>query len=384
MKKRSLMKGMLVITVVLFLFGCASKQTVELPKFSAPQFDSTYQSSVDNFVIILDDSSSMGYDGKFQLAKAVTRRLNLTIPELGQTAGLRSFGHADSVSKKKAELFYGMETYNTSALAEKLNLISECGGAGHIQDALVGVVEDMGALSGKTAVIIISDGLDMAGETEQAEALKAKYGDAICYYPIQVGVSEEGTKYLSKIASIGGCSTLVNATEILSSEGMAAFVIKALLKKVDAPKPVVETPKDGDSDGDGVVDSEDQCPGTPAGAVVNAIGCWSLNNVVFDSGKAKIKSEAYPQLDAVFAILKQNGTMKVELQGHTDNVGKKAYNMDLSMRRANAVAQYLVEKGIDRNRLTTTGFGFSKPVALNSTAFGRSLNRRVEIHPLTD
>jgi OOP family OmpA-OmpF porin len=55
--------------------------------------------------------------------------------------------------------------------------------------------------------------------------------------------------------------------------------------------------------------------------------------------------------------------------------------MDLSLRRANAVAKYLVDKGIARNRLATTGFGFDKPVALNSTDFGRSLNRRVEIHP---
>ncbi len=371
---------MLAITVVLFLFGCAGKQAVELPEFSAPQFDSTYKSSVDNFVIILDASSSMRHDGKFQLAKAVTERLNLTVPELGQTAGLRSVGHADSVSPKKAELFYGMETYNTSALAEKLDLISECGGAGHLEDALVGVIQDMGTLSGKTAVIIISDGLNMEDKTEQAEALKAQYGDAICYYPVQTGTSEEGTEYLSKIASIGGCSTLVNASDVLSSDGMAAFVENALLKKVAVPKPVVPvTPKD--SDGDGVIDDDDQCPGTPIGAVVNEVGCWTLDNVLFDFDKANIKSEAYSQLDAVAAILKQNAAMKVELQGHTDNVGTEEYNMELSMRRSNAVAQYLVDKGIDRDRLTTTGFGFTKPVALNGTDFGRSLNRRVEIHP---
>lgn len=73
--------------------------------------------------------------------------------------------------------------------------------------------------------------------------------------------------------------------------------------------------------------------------------------------------------------------MSVELQGHTDNIGTKKYNMGLSLRRANSVAKYLQDKGISRDRLATTGFGFDKPVALNSTDFGRSLNRRVEIHP---
>ena len=375
---------MLAITAALFITGCAGKQAVEIPSFSATQFDSTYESKVDNFVIILDASSSMGHDGKFEAAKALVERLNLNIPELGQTAGLRSLGHAESVSKNNTELFYGMETYSTSALSEKLDLVSAVGGAGHLEEGLAAVNTDLETLSGKTAVIIVSDGENMEGETAQAEALKAKYGDAICYYPVQVGSAEEGTKYLSQIASIGGCSALVNATDILTTDGMAAFVESALLEKGAAPEePVVAAapaaPKD--SDGDGVVDEDDQCPGTPAGAAVNAVGCWSLDNVLFDFDKAEIKAEAYPQLDAIAEILEQNPTMSIELQGHTDNVGTEEYNMDLSMRRSNAVAAYLVDKGIARNRMATTGFGFTKPVALNGTDFGRSLNRRVEIHP---
>ena len=387
MNKKSLIKSMLAITAALFMTGCAGKQAVETPSFSATQFDSTYESKVDNFVIILDASSSMGHAGKFEAAKAVVERLNLNTPELGQTAGLRSLGHAESVSKNNTELFYGMETYSTTALAEKLDIVNAVGGAGHLEDGLAAVSTDLETLSGKTAVIIVSDGENMEDKTAQAEALKAKYGDAICYYPIQVGTADEGTEYLSKIATIGGCSSLVNANDILTTDGMAAFTEDTLLEKGAAPEaPVVAAapavpaaPKD--SDGDGVVDEEDQCPGTPAGATVNAVGCWSLDNVLFDFDKAEIKAEAYPQLDAIAEILEQNPTMSIELQGHTDNVGTKEYNMDLSMRRSNAVAAYLVDKGIARNRMATTGFGFTKPVALNGTDFGRSLNRRVEIHP---
>jgi OOP family OmpA-OmpF porin len=163
---------------------------------------------------------------------------------------------------------------------------------------------------------------------------------------------------------------------------MAAFVEKVFLsKKVMAAAPAPMKAERKDSDGDGVYDDEDQCPGTPVGAKVNAVGCWTLDSVLFDFDKAEIKPEGFPLLDAIVVILEKNPAMSVELAGHTDNVGTEAYNMDLSMRRSNSVAAYLVDKGILRNRLATTGFGFKNPVALNGTKFGRSLNRRVELNP---
>jgi OOP family OmpA-OmpF porin len=106
-----------------------------------------------------------------------------------------------------------------------------------------------------------------------------------------------------------------------------------------------------------------------------------LGNVLFDFDKDVIKPDAYSLLDDVVKILEKNPVMSVELQGHCDNVGTADYNMDLSMRRAHAVKNYLVGKGILKNRMGTEGFGFTRPVALNGTDTGRSLNRRVEIQP---
>jgi len=383
MNKKRFVQTFLTITAVLFLFGCAAKEPAGLPSFSAKQFNaSMYQSKVDNFVIILDASSSMEDDcmgnPKFMIAKAIVERMNMTIPELGQIAGLRSFGHADSISKNETELFYGMEAYNSAALAAKLGEISKAGGYSPLGAAMLAMGTDLESLSGKTAVIIISDGLDMKADAAQATTVKEQYGDAICYYPIQVGNAEEGTAFLSQIANIGGCASLMNASELMDPAAMAAFVENVFLERaVAAPA----APKPMDSDGDGVLDPDDQCPGTPAGAKVNAVGCWILDNVLFDFDKDVIKPAAFAQLDAVYEILEKNPAMSVELQGHTDNIGTKKYNMGLSLRRANSVAKYLVDKGISRDRLATTGFGFDKPVALNSTDFGRSLNRRVEIHP---
>jgi OOP family OmpA-OmpF porin len=122
----------------------------------------------------------------------------------------------------------------------------------------------------------------------------------------------------------------------------------------------------------------DRMPTAPAGVEVKPSGNWVIENVLFDFDKSIIKNTGYPILNNVVQVLKKNPGIKVAINGHCDNVGDYAYNMGLSKRRANAVKAYLVSKGISGTRLTTQGFGFTKPVALNGTDAGRSINRRVE------
>ena len=387
MSKKMFIQSLLAVLAFGFLFGCATKEPAELPSFTALHFDANqFESKVDNFVVILDASSSMRHDyngnTKFTIARTIVERLNMTLPELGQTAGLRSFGHHPSVSKDKTELFYGMQNYTTGGMADGLENIFKPGGTSPLGTALDAAHTDLDGLHGiYNAVVIVSDGKDMPNAPAKAQALKDKFGSSLCIYTVLVGDDPAGRQVLQDVAD-GTCGFFTTADDIMTNAGMAAFVKNAFLKEKPAPAPApAPAPERKDSDGDGVYDDEDQCPGTPAGARVNAVGCWTLDNVLFDFDKAVIKPEAYPLLDEVVAIMKKNPAMSVELQGHTDNIGTKEYNKDLSMRRANAVAKYLVEKGILRNRLATTGFGFTKPVALNGTKFGRSLNRRVELHP---
>jgi outer membrane protein OmpA-like peptidoglycan-associated protein len=145
-----------------------------------------------------------------------------------------------------------------------------------------------------------------------------------------------------------------------------------------APPPPPPPPKD--SDGDGVTDDRDQCPDTPKGATIDIRGCWVYSGqegVFFEFGKANIKADFYPLLDEGAEILKKNPTMKVEIQGHTDNVGSEAFNQRLSENRANAVKEYLISKGISADRLKAMGYGQSNPIAPNDTEEGRAMNRRV-------
>jgi OOP family OmpA-OmpF porin len=103
---------------------------------------------------------------------------------------------------------------------------------------------------------------------------------------------------------------------------------------------------------------------------------------MYDIDSAEIKPEAFPMLDEAVLILKKNPEMNVEIDGHTDNTGSAAYNMTLSERRAKSVMNYFVDKGIESERLTTKGFGFTQPAASNATEQGRAQNRRVELMPV--
>jgi OmpA-OmpF porin, OOP family len=102
-------------------------------------------------------------------------------------------------------------------------------------------------------------------------------------------------------------------------------------------------------------------------------------DVLFDFDRAEIKPEFTDEIDAAADLLLANPDVTVRIDGHTDNIGTLEYNQGLSERRAEAVASYLQNRGVSRDRMTVAGFSFTQPVADNSTAEGRAQNRRVEI-----
>lgn len=108
-----------------------------------------------------------------------------------------------------------------------------------------------------------------------------------------------------------------------------------------------------------------------------------LKNIFFDTKMYEIKPESTPELDNLVHLLKENPTLKIQISGHTDNVGKTEDNLKLSNDRAQAVVKYLTAKGINANRLSYKGYGASQPIAPNTTEEGRSLNRRTEVKVIT-
>jgi len=144
-----------------------------------------------------------------------------------------------------------------------------------------------------------------------------------------------------------------------------------------------------DTDGDGVLDKDDKCVDVK-GTVANN-GCPEITEeqvsqlnayaktILFNSGKASFKQETFAVLQSITAILKQYPSSKFSIEGHTDSDGKDATNQKLSEDRAGAVKNYLVENGIDASRLSSAGYGESKPIDSNKTAKGKANNRRVEV-----
>lgn len=145
-------------------------------------------------------------------------------------------------------------------------------------------------------------------------------------------------------------------------------------------EPAAPTSAPRDSDGDGVIDSLDECPDTMRGAKVDAVGCLSLVNleINFDTDKSVIKGVYDSRIHEFANVMKSNPKLEANIEGHTDSVGTDAYNQKLSERRAAATVEALTAAGVEKSRIKAVGYGETRPVASNETAEGRAENRRVE------
>ena len=149
---------------------------------------------------------------------------------------------------------------------------------------------------------------------------------------------------------------------------------------------------DPDNDQDSVLDLDDVCPNLPGPPGGDRPGCPKKNQLVvvtaneiritqqihFAFNKATILKDSWPILDAVAQVLRENSGFRIEVQGHTDNVGNPAYNLTLSQSRSDAVKKYLVSHGVAGDRLVGKGFGMTQPIVPNTTEPNRARNRRVQ------
>jgi len=144
-----------------------------------------------------------------------------------------------------------------------------------------------------------------------------------------------------------------------------------------------------DADGDGIYDEDDRCAATPVGTQVDAVGCpvlfepettvLVLEGVNFETGSATLTTGARTVLDRVAQSLVGNPEIRIEVGGHTDNTGSRAFNLTLSQQRAESVAAYLALRGVASSRIVPRGYGPDRPLAGNDTVSGRAMNRRVEL-----
>jgi OOP family OmpA-OmpF porin len=220
---------------------------------------------------------------------------------------------------------------------------------GEIEAALAGT-------SGRAAVVIFSDGRPNQPDIALGAARQLVEGrrDGICFHGVQTGDDPEGTRFLTELSRVSNCGSVSRAAQVGSPAGL-----DQLARSVFAGPglPPVSAPP-------------------PCESVVR------LHGIEFEFDRADITEDSGVVLDAALDQLRECGTLRVSIGGHTDSIGTDDYNAGLSQRRADAVRDYILDKGVDEGRLSTRGFGESNPIAPNDTADGRARNRRVELVPL--
>jgi outer membrane protein OmpA-like peptidoglycan-associated protein len=208
--------------------------------------------------------------------------------------------------------------------------------------------------SGQIAMILVSDFSKTNDDAviARVDSLQADYGDRLCIHTIKVGDAVQGDDLTAALADINNCGSSVNAESLSSPAAMAGYVSDVLLK----PVPV-----------DPVVEYEQSTLSASA---------------LFDYDKSSLRDEGKAALSALNESIKSRDTSvaNVDIIGHTDNTGSEEYNMELSMRRAESVREYMISEGVDPSIINVYGEGESNPIASNESEEGRAENRRVDIN----
>ena len=342
---------------VISLAGCASTQSPSGSGFNAKQLSTaSYAKKADTFVIIHDASSSMNEQhmgrSKIDISKETLSNMNQTIPQLGFNSGLTSFNGGG------AKVHYGLAEYSRDGLGGAIaNLTSASGpspmGAG-IATTSNKFLTGLGL--GKIAMFIVSDGISDAsnsggsGERDAAIAaakkVKDQLGDRVCIYPIQIGNEPGGKEFMNELAKIGGCGFLTNHMHINAPDSMANFVIMTLLGPIEAVAAPDTSPEKITFSADALFDFDK--------AILKQKGKQSLDNLMAKLGKV--------EYDVIVAV------------GYTDRIGSEDYNKKLSMKRAEAVKNYLVSThSVNPSKIFVDGKGEANPVT-GTTCNGKGKN----------
>lgn len=368
------------LAVVAMLGACASPLPYQEPVAVTPPTGSV---AVTQAVTILDASGSKetGFPG----AKATLESLVAAMPSGSYEASQLSFGGG----RREAA---GGGSFDRATLAAAANGATFLQGSTPLYAVLDEEVTDaIGDGSGRAAVVIISDGLatDYQGRADEAgralasaNALAASRDGEVCFHTVQAGNDPAGASLLRSIADVTGCGSFTTTTALGSSASLQKFSRAVYLGNEPAPAPVTNVnvaAAPPDTDGDGVIDPRDECPGTLREAPVDGRGCWRLNDLRFAVNGSGIETNFDQTLAADIAVLKANPDVRIRVDGHTDSDGAAAYNQGLSERRAAAVKARLVAAGIAADRLEVKGFGESNPVVPNDSSANKRQNRRVEL-----
>ncbi|MGE4505038.1 MAG: OmpA family protein [Desulfovibrionaceae bacterium] len=307
---------------------------------------------VDNFILFVDHSGSMaqkvGGAKKIDTAKNLITAMNNAIPELGYTSAVYTFAPVASYSQPA--------TYSTAAVQSAVDGISTdyniFGRQTPMGNGIIDLDSVLSGLSGKTAVIMVTDGNSNKGAdpVAQAQAVYAKYDGKVCFHVVSLADTANGQMVIDEIRALNGCSVAADAATLMGDSAALNKFVEDVFWAEQAAAPAPVEPM--------------------AEAIVIRLN--------FDFDKYNIKDVEVPKVEQALMLMQERPGKTFQLEGWTDSVGSDEYNMGLSQRRADSVKSWLVEHGMDAARIDSVGKGKSFKYD-NSTSDGRFQNRRVEI-----
>jgi OmpA-OmpF porin, OOP family len=319
----------------------------------------TLKPKVDNFILFVDYSGSMAMQSdvvksvKIKHAKELISRMNADIPALGYKSAVATFA--------PNETLLAPTVYSKAAVAQAIAPIKTdydiYGRNTPMGMGLQALDPMLSSLSGKTALIIFTDGDSNYGTdpVAEAKALYAKHPN-LCIHVVSYADNARGRLVVDEIRAISRCSVVGDPKTLENPAALTQYVHDVFY---DVASGAASAPK--------AIAPKAQCE------------TITFGNLNFDFNKYQITKEMEPALEQALTILKESSCQKFVIEGHTDNVGGIPYNQKLSERRAGSVAKWLSDHGYPASRMDVVGKGKLAPKFDNKTEEGRHLNRRVEI-----
>lgn len=365
-----------LVAVSLLAMACATSTPYQDPLPAQPLAIGTSEAiAVDRVVVLFDASGSIHPKNTFPGGKAWVETFVQGMPEGDYQASIRSFGG----DTRRGGPLTAFDREQLALTAHGLRYIGE---GSPLEAVLLEVATDIEGAGGRTAVVFVTDGVPddppwgspPEPVLDAGRAVIQKSGGEVCFHTVLAGDDPAGERLLQSLSKLTDCGSYRVASALGDSAGLQSFERDLFI----GAAPVVAAVAPGDSDGDGVLDAADECPGTPVGARVDERGCWVLESVRFASNSDEVIGGSAAEIEGIAAVLAQNPGLRIEIAGHTDSAGEAGYNHDLSERRARRVEQALIGKGVDASRLEVKGYGEENPIADNTTSEGRADNRRIE------
>ena len=343
--------------------GCAKPLPTQEPLPVSPlEFSQAEWRVVDQVFVVSDGSGSMYARKTFPQSKALARAFVASMPDAsarsetgsGYSAAAIGFGGDDRTTASLASFDRG-RLAGTASEFEVMGALHGRGGLTPLQDVFYEISTELAGRSGRTAIVIFSDGIldDPARSLAAAQGLIDSTPGLICIHSVQAGEDPEGRAFLRTLTQLTDCGSLRQGDNLTTP---AQFM--ELTRGVFAGERA-------------------QLP--PVAAADPCAGVIRLRGVEFGFDRSEITPESAVVLDVAVDQLGRCQNIRIRVDGHTDSVGPEVYNDGLSKRRAEYTYRYLVDRGVEADRVTVMGLGESDPIAPNSTPEGRAMNRRVDL-----